>query len=228
MVQPKLLIVTVPKQNGAMAGNASSNPIVMTPLGPSPVCADHRGGVEFGPFLEAMRLLQDKFTGAVVPGDLEVRLTAKIAALATELDGYQVPDAHRVVGYRPDLPGRGSLLVPPYLVDEQTDSTMRGRVTFTRFHLGGNGAIHGGTVPLLFDAVLGKVANHAMPGVARTVNLVVDYRVVTPVNVEVLFVASRDRVQGRKRFTSARLTSAEGVLLTEARGIFVELNPGQQ
>jgi acyl-coenzyme A thioesterase PaaI-like protein len=202
-------------------------PPVEPGFGSLPIGAEGRGGIEFGPLLEAMRLVQDRFIGSALPAEVELALTDKLTAIAEELGNYQVRELERVDGRRPDLPGRGSLLVPPFTVDELTSDTMRGRVTFTRFHLGGNGAVHGGTPPLIFDDVLGKIANHAMPGVARTVNLDVDYRAVTPIGVEVFFEATRDRVEGRKRFTSARVTSADGTLLTEARGLFIELKPGQ-
>lgn len=203
-------------------------PAVEPAFGPLPIGADGRGGLEFGPLLEAMRLLQDRFIGAAVPAGVQVRLTGEIKAIADELAGYQVAEVDRVDGRRPDLPGRGSLLVPPFVVEELTDDTMRGYCVFTRFHLGGNGALHGGAPPLIFDDVLGKIANHAMPGVARTVNLVVDYRAVIPVGDKVYFEARRDRVEGRKRYTSARVTAADGRLLTEAHGLFIELKPGQQ
>jgi acyl-coenzyme A thioesterase PaaI-like protein len=191
------------------------------------VGAKGRGGVEFGPLLSAMRLLQDRFSGAAAPLDVEVALTEKIGEIATLLAEFQVSEGKRIDGRRPDLPGRGSLLVPPFVLDELTDTTMRGRVVFTRFHLGGNGALHGGAAPLLFDDVLGKLANHELPGVSRTVNLTVDYRQVTPIGSEVFFDASRDKIEGRKRWTSGRITNAEGDLLIEAHALFIELKPGQ-
>jgi acyl-coenzyme A thioesterase PaaI-like protein len=203
-------------------------PSVEPGFGPLPVGAEGRGGLEFGPLLGAMRLVQDLFIGAAPPLDVEVELTRKLDDIAALLAEHQVAEADRVDGRRPDLPGRGSILVPPFVVDELTHTSMRGRVTFSRFHLGGNGAVHGGTPPLLFDDVTGKIANHELPGVARTVNLVIDYRQVTPIGVEVFFDASRDKVEGRKRWTSARITNAQGELLTEAHALFIELKPGQQ
>jgi acyl-coenzyme A thioesterase PaaI-like protein len=192
-----------------------------------PTEADVAGGPELGPFLESMRCLQDAFAGSAPPTSLQVELTVKVNEIADELAKYEAPEADRVDGRRLDLPGRGSLLIPPFVVDELTETSMRGRVVFSRFHLGGGGTIHGGAPPLIFDDVFGIMAHHGMAGVARTVNLVVDYRAAIPLGVEVLFEASRDRVEGRKRFVSARVMSVDHILLTEARGLFIELKPGQ-
>jgi hypothetical protein len=190
--------------------------------------AEGRGGLEFGPLLEAMRLVQDRFIAAAMPADVQVALTAKLADIASLLNEYQVDEQDRVDGRRPDLPGRGSLLVVPWTVDEQTRTALRGRVLFRRFHLGGNAAAHGGTPPLLFDDILGKVANHLQHGVARTVNLSIDFRKITPIGEELFFEATLDKVEGRKRWTSARITDAAGEILAEAHALFLELKPGQQ
>ena len=37
----------------------------------------------------------------------------------------------------------GLPVLPPYIVDEQDERSLRGRVTFTRFYLGGNGGSGG-------------------------------------------------------------------------------------
>jgi acyl-coenzyme A thioesterase PaaI-like protein len=118
-------------------------------------------------------------------------------------------------------------MLPPYFIDEETESTLSGRVTFTRFYLGGNGAAHGGAHPLLFDDVLGRVMNHHQPSIARTAFLKVNYRRVTPLDVELSFEATRDRVDGRKRWGSARLFDSSGALLSDAEGLFLQLLPGQ-
>jgi len=133
----------------------------------------------------------------------------------------------RIDGWRPDLPGRGHPLLPPYLIDEETPDALAGRVTFTRFYLGGNGAAHGGSHPLLFDDVLGRVMNHNQPGVSRTASLTVNYRRITPLDVELRWEASRDRVEGRKRWGTARLFGPDGSLVSDAEGFFLQLLPGQ-
>jgi len=97
---------------------------------------------------------------------------------------------------------------------------------FRPFHLGGNGAAHGGTLPLLFDDVLGRLANSVGGGIGRTAYLTVNYRKITPIGVELQVDGTVDRVEGRKRWVSARLHDG-GTMIADAEGLFVELLPGQ-
>lgn len=194
----------------------------------TPPPADVRGGSAFGDLIAAERLLLDQLSGSSLPADVAVELTARLRDVIDVVSAYQVPEWKRVDGWRPDLPGRGNALFPPYFVDDEDAGKLSGRVTFTRFFLGGNGAAHGGSQPLLFDDVLGRVMNTGLPGVARTAFLKINYRRITPIDVELRFEATRDRVEGRKRWGSGRLLSPSGELLSEADCLFVELLEGQQ
>jgi acyl-coenzyme A thioesterase PaaI-like protein len=207
---------------------------LMTPWPDDEVIAernDHRpeprGGAEYGELHRAQRLLQDRLSGAALPAGRAKELTDQLLEVAAVLAAHQVPEAERLDGWRPDLPGRGHPLLPPYFVDDQDDASLSGRVTFTRFYLGGNGAAHGGAHPLLFDDIFGRVMNQHQPGVARTASLTVNYRRVTPLDVELRFAASRDVVDGRKRWGSARLFDPAGELVADAEALFLQLLPGQ-
>lgn len=186
-----------------------------------------RGGPEFAALHATQRLLQDRLAGAALPPDLAMDIDAQLRSIADVLAAHQMAEPDRIDGWRPDLPGRGHPLLPPYVIDEDEETQLAGRVTFTRFYLGGNGAAHGGSHPLLFDDVLGRVMNHRQPGVSRTAFLKVNYRAVTPLDVELRWEASRDRVEGRKRWGSARLLSPTGELLSDAESLFLQLLPGQ-
>jgi hypothetical protein len=194
---------------------------------PAEVAPALRGGVEFAELHLAQRLLQDRLAGAAVPPAVAKELTEQLLDIADVLAEHQVAEADRYDGWRPDLPGRGHPLLPPYFIDEETEAGLAGRVTFTRFYLGGNGAAHGGSHPLLFDDVLGRVMNQHLPGVSRTAFLKMNYRRITPLDVELQFEASRDKVEGRKRWGSARLFDPSGALLSDAEGLFLQLLPGQ-
>lgn len=188
-----------------------------------------RGGDRYATMHAAYRLLQDRIAGSVLPDDAADQVTAALQALTATLEHYQAPESERQDGWRPDLPGRGHPLLPPYLIDSETDVHIRGSVIFTRYYLGGNGAAHGGAIPLLFDDVLGKVVNyHHAEGVARTASLTVNYRRIVPLDHELHFDATVDKVDGRKRWGSARLTDETGTLLADAEGLFLRLRPGQQ
>ncbi|HEV7205225.1 MAG TPA: PaaI family thioesterase [Jatrophihabitans sp.] len=187
-----------------------------------------RGGAEYAELHHAQRLLQDRLAGAALPPEVSKDVTERLLELADELAAHQVAEVDRFDSWRPDLPGRGHPLLPPFVIDAETGTSLSGRVTFTRFHLGGNGAVHGGTQPLLFDDLLGRVANRHQSGIARTAYLTVNFRKVTPVDVELHFDATLDSLEGRKRFASGRLTDATGAVLAEAEGLFIRLQAGQQ
>jgi acyl-coenzyme A thioesterase PaaI-like protein len=187
-----------------------------------------RGGDGYRDLVSAQRLLQDRVAGAALPADVVATVTAQINELAELLSAYQADEAQRWDGWRPDLPGRGHPLLPPFVIEEQNDSMIRGRVTFTRFYLGGNSAVHGGATPLLFDDLLGQVVNrHHADGVARTAYLKVNYRSIGPIGAQLHFDATIDKIDGRKRWGSARLVNEQGELVADAEGLFVKLRPGQ-
>jgi acyl-coenzyme A thioesterase PaaI-like protein len=185
------------------------------------------GGPTFGPLLDAFRLLQDAFSAALLPPDEAVALTRDIHDLTERLAACRMPERHAPSGTRIDLPGRGNPLLIPLQIDEWTDDAVRGRVTFTRFHLGGNGAAHGGTLPLLFDEVLGRLSNTGDRPIARTAYLHVNYRAITRIGVEHTLEADIVRIEGRKRWVRGVLRDPAGVVVSDAEGLFVALRPGQ-
>jgi acyl-coenzyme A thioesterase PaaI-like protein len=99
-------------------------------------------------------------------------------------------------------------------------------VVFRRLHLGGGGAAHGGTLPLLFDEVLGRLSNSGDRPTARTAYLKVNYRHITPLNTELDVEGRLERQDGRKRWITGRLAHGD-TLLADAEGLFVQLRPGQ-
>lgn len=187
-----------------------------------------RGGPNYGDLVAALRLLQDRVAGASLPDERAAALAGQLRALAEDLAAAQVPERQRNDGWRIDLPGRGHPLLPPYLIDSSAVGKVVGRVTFTRFHLGGNGAAHGGVHPLLFDDVFGRLVHGSGYGLCRTASLKVNYRNVTPLNVELYFDATVDSTEERKRWVTARLRDADGTLLSDAEALFLQLLPGQK
>lgn len=184
------------------------------------------GGEGFGRLLASVRRLQDRFVAALVPDEQIDQLIARLDDLGDAFDRWHVAERESPGGSRNDLPCRGNLLLPPFIIDEITPTSMRGRITFTRFHVGGNGAAHGGTLPLMFDDVLGRMVNGSDRSVARTAYLNVNYRNVTLMNIEHRIEAEAGRVEGRKRYAIGRLYAGD-VLTADAEALFVELKPGQ-
>src|SRR3954454_25166553 len=101
-----------------------------------------RGGVVFAALHAAQRLLQDRLTGAALPPELAKDVTEQLLDICDRLAQHQMAEPDRIDGCRPDHPGRGHPLLPPYFIDDETETMITGHVTFTRFYLGGNGAAH--------------------------------------------------------------------------------------
>jgi acyl-coenzyme A thioesterase PaaI-like protein len=184
------------------------------------------GGKPYSEFLETFRDLQDAVAAANPPEEVWTALGRVCRQFVDELGAWAAPERGQPSGTRMDLPGRGDPLLLPFVALESTDTFVRGRVVFRRFHLGGNGAAHGGTLPLLFDEILGHLSNAGGRRTARTAYLKVNYRQITPVGTELFVEARFDRQEGRKRWVTGRLLHGD-TLLADAEGLFVELLPGQ-
>ncbi|SHK97523.1 hypothetical protein SAMN05443637_115125 [Pseudonocardia thermophila] len=190
-----------------------------------------RGTVPAGyaEMIAAVRELEDRITEAAPPAELVADIRRTLTALSSRLAEHAVPESERICGTLLDEPGRGQMLIPPLQVDEvcaEPLPSVRGRVTFGPRHIGGNGAVHGGVIPLLFDDFFGICAHVGRRPLARTAYLRTDYRAVTPVGTELQVLARLDREEGRKRFLVGELRDGERVC-AEVTALFVQLKPGQ-
>ncbi|MCW2547552.1 MAG: PaaI family thioesterase [Mycobacterium sp.] len=185
-----------------------------------------RGGPDWARMIEALRLVQDRITGASLPLAQVPELAEQLEGIAAKLAPHQVPEAEQITGHRIDLPGRGQTMAPPFIPDEWDAQHAKGRVVFSRFYLGGGGAAHGGAIPLLFDEILGRLANSGGRIRSRTAYLNVDYRNITPIEVELTAEGRFEREEGRKRFLYGVIRDGDTVL-AEAHGLFVQLRPEQ-
>ena len=179
----------------------------------------------FEQVIDALRIVQDRVAGANPPESELVEVAEKLDEVGRALAVFQVPETEQVIGHL-DVPGRGQSLVPAFHVDRADDNSVGGRVSFSRFYLGGGGAAHGGAIPLVFDEVLGRLANAGGRIRSRTAYLHVNYRAITPLDEELTLEARFDSEEGRKRFLSAELRKGD-VVLADAEGLFVALREGQ-
>ena len=189
--------------------------------------AEQRGGAAYGAMIAAQRRLQDHIAGAVLPHELVTESPPGWTSSRALLEPHQADEPERWDGWRPDIPGRAMPVLPPYVIEERGEGQLRGRVTFPRFYLGGNGAAHGGSLPLLFDDIMGHIAGIA-GGICRTAYLTVNYRRITPIGVELSFDCRLDSVEDRKRYVSARLYNPAGEVVADCDGLFLRLLSGQQ
>ncbi|MFD4365957.1 PaaI family thioesterase [Rhodococcus sp. NPDC058521] len=198
---------------------------------------EHHGGfpkyevAEPGPdwqrFVEAMRTLQDLAVSTDPPRDVLVEVADRAEEMAALLKPHVVPEGQSPSGRAIDLPGRGSLLMLPWTVEKFGPDGVQSRGVFRRYHLGGNGAAHGGTLPLLFDDLMGMIVHAYGRPISRTAYLHVNYRAVTPLDTELVVEGSVDRVEGRKTYVTARLLQGDK-LLADCEALMLQLLPGQQ
>ncbi|HEX4559533.1 MAG TPA: PaaI family thioesterase [Mycobacterium sp.] len=213
----------------------------MTDSEPNPIELDpeyeHHGGFpEYGPaspgpgfgrFVAAMRRLQDLAVSADAEDGIWDDAADRAAALVELLGPFEADEGKAPAGRTPDLPGMGSLLLPPWTLTRYAPDGVEMTGYFTRFHVGGNHAVHGGVLPLLFDHMFGMISHAAGRPISRTAFLHVDYRKITPIDTPLAVRGRVTTTEGRKAFVSAELVNCDDAVLAEGNGLMVRLLPGQ-
>ncbi|ORW49529.1 thioesterase [Mycobacterium paraense] len=184
-------------------------------------------GPGFGRFVAAMRALQDLAVCANPSDDVWDDAADRAAALVEVLRPFRAEEGQAPAGRTPDLPGMGSLLLPPWTLTRYAPDGVEMTGYFSRFHVGGNHAVHGGVLPLLFDHMFGMISHAAGRPISRTAFLHVDYRKVTPIDAPLAVRGRVTTAEGRKAFVAAELVDADDTVLAEANGLMVRLLPGQ-
>jgi acyl-coenzyme A thioesterase PaaI-like protein len=213
---------------------AEPNPIELDPEyehhGGFPEYGPATPGPGFGRFVAAMRRLQDLAVSADPDDGVWDEAADRAAALVELLGPFEAGEGEAPAGRTPGLPGMGSLLLPPWTLTRYAPDGVEMTGYFTRFHVGGNHAVHGGVLPLLFDHMFGMISHAAGRPISRTAFLHVDYRKITPIDVPLVVRGRVSSTEGRKAFVSAELVDARGpgdTLLAEGNGLMVRLLPGQ-
>ncbi|MFR9752331.1 PaaI family thioesterase [Nocardia sp. 004] len=185
-----------------------------------------RGGPHYGQFIEEIRGLMDRVRLASPSDELALEAIGMLKELNDKLDDAVVDEWSTPSWTRFDLPARGNITLPPFLIDHIDQQGIDARITFRTFHLGGNSAAHGGQIATVFDDLLGMAAAVHTGSVTRTASLTVDYRSVTPLNTELSVRAWAEHSEGRKVYVRATLHDGDR-LCAEAHGLFIVLKPGQ-
>jgi acyl-coenzyme A thioesterase PaaI-like protein len=141
-------------------------------------------------------------------------------------EGWSETSASGDVGsffdYSP-LIGLSNPLSPPVELHPDEDGrTVHGRAIFGSAYEGPPGCVHGGYVAAAFDEVLG-FANSLSGTPGMTGTLTVRYRKPTPLHTELRFEGRYERSEGRKIFTTGRLSSGD-TLCAEAEGLFIAVD----
>ena len=184
-------------------------------------------GEGFGRFLTAIRRAQDLAVSANPDPDVWTAAADRVEELVALLDPFEAAEGVGPANRVPSLPGAGSLLMPPYRVTKFDAEAVELTVRFSRFHVGGNYAVHGGVLPLMFDSMFGMVIHATGRPISRTAFLHVDYRSVTPIDTDLTVRGWLREAEGRKAFVNAELRRPDGTLCAESHGLMVRLLPGQ-
>lgn len=178
-------------------------------------------------YITALRRLQD-LTVSTRPDAMAWDAASEhLESACAVLESHRVPDIEVPAGRVLEIPGLGHPLMPPWTLTEMTSEGVVMRGHFTQSHVGGNRAVHGGMIPLFYDWLLGMVVTGADIRPTRTAYLHVDYRKITPIDEPLTARGRIDRIEGRKVFITAAMTSSDGAVLTEASGLMVRLLPHQ-
>jgi acyl-coenzyme A thioesterase PaaI-like protein len=200
---------------------------VPEPAGPAPAAeAPDAERAAVLAFAAHMRRALDAAAGARPPVAAWARAAELSRDLAELMTPYRVVEEERIYGQVREAPGRGQVLVPAIRVLHRDVRSVTAEMVLDATHRGRGYAAHGGVLPLVFDELLGQLANTGGRPPARTAYLHVDYRAVTPVGAPVRLLGCFLQEHGRKRVLRASAHDGEQ-LLAEAEGLFVELRPGQ-
>lgn len=185
------------------------------------------GGPDYGRFIEAVRAIQNHARAVNAPDQVISEAADLLEKVSDLLAPFDADEWSSPSGRRFDLPMRGNILPVPMSVKKTHDGRLHGWARFERFHLGRNGAAHGGAIALLFDSILGLTSAVLTHGpYQRTAYLHVNYRNIVPIGRELQIESGISRVEGRKIFVETQLRDGD-TLLTEGEGLFVLLKPGQ-
>ncbi|MBO0865431.1 MAG: PaaI family thioesterase [Mycobacterium sp.] len=184
-------------------------------------------GPGFGRFVAAMRRLQDLAVSTDPDRDTWDRAAEQAEGLVKLLDPFQVPEGVAPAGRVPSLPGMGSLLMPPWKMTKFDADGVEIRGQFSRYYVGGNMAVHGGVIPLVFDWLCGMVVHASGRPISRTAFLKVDYRKVTPIDTPLIVRGRVTETEGRKAFIAGELVDETDSVLAEVHALMVRLRPGQ-
>ena len=183
-------------------------------------------GSEYNEMICALRTFLDDVAAAVPDAATLRGLTRNLRSWSDKLSRQTAGESAQIFGRRFDIDGRGQTMAPCFIVTERDRNSVRGSVTYGRYFLGGGGAVHGGAIPLLFDEIMGPLANSGGRTSSRTAYLNTDFRAVVPVETELQVHAWFVSEVGRKRILRAEIKNGS-TLCAQAEGLFVALQSHQ-
>lgn len=175
----------------------------------------------YAALLDELRGFLDAFAGASPSAELTAGLTAQLHRWRAELVRSAAPDGRAPYGQLHGADDHGLAAVPAVVVHTEAAGTLDASVHFSRWFVGGGGAVHGGHLATTLDGLMGRT-QLADGWIARTAYLNVRYLALTPVDVPVRAEVRTQRVEGRKHFLRGRLFAGAATYV-EADALFVRV-----
>lgn len=171
--------------------------------------------------LDELRGFLDALAAASPDRELTTRLAGDLRDWRATLDARRVPVSRAPYGQLHGADDHGLAAVPAVEVHDEAPGTLDATVRFSRWYVGGGGAVHGGHLATTIDGLMGRT-QMAAGWIARTAYLDVSYRALTPVDEPVHCEIRTRRSEGRKSFLHGRLFHGSTTYV-EAEALFVRV-----
>jgi hypothetical protein len=96
-----------------------------------PTGADQVGGPAIAELHATLRALHDVVSSTNPPDEVVSRDANQLTEAVSLLEPFTVSEAEAIAGKRPDSPGRGSPLLLPVVIEEETEISIGSSVRFT-------------------------------------------------------------------------------------------------
>ncbi|KRC54134.1 MULTISPECIES: hypothetical protein [unclassified Nocardioides] len=183
--------------------------------------ADDFDEASYVALLGELRGFLDAFAGSSPDPAGTARLAADLRRWRTALAERHAPASSVPYGQLHGADDHGLAAVPAVEVHTEAPGTLDATVRFSRWYVGGGGAVHGGHLATTIDGLMGRT-QMADGWIARTARLDVSYRALTPVDEPVHCEIRTRRTEGRKSFLHGRLFHGSTTYV-EAEALFVRV-----
>ena len=126
---------------------------------------------------------------------------------------------NRCFGCGPANPG--GLRLEFFLAEDQSVVSLP---VISNAYEGPQGYVHGGVIATLLDETMSK-AIRARGHIAMTRHLEIDYLRPVPSGAPIRLEGRLTQDEGRKLWAEARILNAEGKILAQGKGLFIEIRP---
>lgn len=182
---------------------------------------------EFGLLLDELHAFHGALAAALPNRDDTISLRETLAKLRSRLETKHTDIESAPYGQLDDLPCHGLGQLPAWHVTHETSTTLHATFAFSRWHIGGGGAAHGGMVTTILDDMMGSLASKRGRSPARTAYLNTSFKALTPVETPLDATVAITSSGGRKLFAHAEIRHGRRIC-AEADALFIVVDGVEQ